>query len=71
MGRIGELLVILAIVFLLFGSRRLRDFGSDLGAAIKGFKAHVGDEKSHRGDEKMLQQQAVTADALQPEKQHV
>ncbi len=37
MGRLGELLVILAIVFLLFGSRRLKDLGSDLGAAIKGF----------------------------------
>lgn len=45
MGRMGELLVILAIVFLLFGTRRLKDFGSDLGAAIKGFKSNVGDDK--------------------------
>jgi len=44
MGRLGELLVILAIVFLLFGSRRLKDFGSDLGAAIKGFKKNIGDD---------------------------
>ncbi len=44
MGRLGELLVILAIVFLLFGSRRLKDFGSDLGAAIKGFKSSVGND---------------------------
>jgi sec-independent protein translocase protein TatA len=44
MGRLGELLVILAIVFLLFGTRRLKDFGSDLGAAIKGFKKNVGDD---------------------------
>lgn len=41
MGRMGELLVILAIVFLLFGTRRLRDFGTDLGAAIKGFRNNV------------------------------
>jgi sec-independent protein translocase protein TatA len=44
MGRLGELLVILAIVFLLFGSKRLKDFGGDLGAAIKGFKKNVSDE---------------------------
>ena len=43
-GRFGELLLILLIVFLIFGSRRLKDFGSDLGAAIKGFKSNVGDE---------------------------
>lgn len=46
MGRVGELLVILAIVFLLFGTRRLKDFGSDLGAAIKGFKSQIGDGRS-------------------------
>lgn len=44
MGRLGELLVILAIVFLLFGTKRLKDFGGDLGAAIKGFKKNVADE---------------------------
>ncbi|HEY3699585.1 MAG TPA: twin-arginine translocase TatA/TatE family subunit [Spongiibacteraceae bacterium] len=43
-GRIGELLIILAIVFLLFGTKRLKDFGGDLGAAIKGFKKSVADE---------------------------
>jgi TatA/E family protein of Tat protein translocase len=45
MGRLGELLVILAIVFLLFGSKRLKDFGGDLGAAIKGFKKNVSDDQ--------------------------
>ncbi len=44
MGRLGELLVILAIVFLLFGTKRLKDFGGDLGAAIKGFKKNIADE---------------------------
>ena len=44
MGRLGELLVILAIVFLLFGTKRLKDFGGDLGAAIKGFKKNISDE---------------------------
>lgn len=71
MGRVGELLVILAIVFLLFGSRRLKDFGSDLGAAIKGFKSQVG--ANQVSDEQKLQHQSVASasEALQPEKQHV
>jgi sec-independent protein translocase protein TatA len=33
-----ELLVILAIALLLFGAKKLRTIGSDLGAAVKGFK---------------------------------
>jgi sec-independent protein translocase protein TatA len=33
-----ELLIILAIALLIFGAKRLRTIGSDLGGAIKGFK---------------------------------
>ena len=32
-----ELLIILAIVLLIFGPKRLKNIGSDLGGAIKGF----------------------------------
>ena len=32
------LLVILAIALVIFGTKRLRSIGSDLGAAVKGFK---------------------------------
>ena len=35
---IWQLLIILAIVILLFGTKRLRNFGSDLGNAVKGFR---------------------------------
>ena len=34
----GELIVILVIVLLLFGTNRLRNLGTDLGTAIKGFR---------------------------------
>ncbi|MCF7969267.1 MAG: twin-arginine translocase TatA/TatE family subunit [Methylococcaceae bacterium] len=47
--RIGmwELLLILLIVVLLFGTRRLKTVGGDLGAAIKGFKTVLrGDEET-------------------------
>lgn len=41
---IWQLLIILAIVLILFGAKRLRNVGSDLGNAIKGFKSAVKDE---------------------------
>lgn len=56
----GQILVIVVIVLLLFGGKRLRSFGSDLGEAIKGFKKSVsGDEKENEQDQapKNLEQQ--------------
>ena len=41
---IPELLVILAIVLLIFGPKRLKNIGSDLGSAIKGFRKAVTEE---------------------------
>ncbi len=38
---VPQLLIILAIVLLLFGAKRLRSIGTDLGAAVKGFKGAV------------------------------
>jgi sec-independent protein translocase protein TatA len=40
-----ELLVILAIVLLVFGPKRLKSIGSDLGNAIKGFRNAVSEEE--------------------------
>jgi len=40
-----ELLVILAIVLLIFGPKRLKNIGSDLGSAIKGFRKAVTEEE--------------------------
>jgi sec-independent protein translocase protein TatA len=37
----GSLILILVIVVLLFGTKRLRSMGSDLGAALKNFKKSV------------------------------
>ncbi len=38
---IWQLLIILAIVLLLFGTKKLRNLGGDLGGAIRGFKNAV------------------------------
>jgi len=35
---IWQLLIVLAIVLVLFGAKRLKNIGSDLGGAIKGFR---------------------------------
>jgi sec-independent protein translocase protein TatA len=43
---ISELLLLLLIVVVLFGTKRLRNVGSDLGAAIKGFRSAVKDQDS-------------------------
>ncbi len=39
-----ELIIILIIVLLLFGGKRLKNIGGDLGNAIKGFKSSMKDE---------------------------
>lgn len=52
---IWQLLIILAIVLVLFGAKRLRSVGSDLGAAIKGFKQSVKDEEAKTEAEKQAQ----------------
>ena len=41
-----ELIIILAIVILIYGGKRLKNLGSDLGGAIKGFKSSVKDAET-------------------------
>ena len=48
---ITELVIILVIVLLLFGTTKLKSLGNDLGSAIKGFRTAVGDEKPSSGVE--------------------
>jgi sec-independent protein translocase protein TatA len=38
-----QLLIVLAIVLVLFGGKRLRSLGGDLGGAIKGFRSAMKD----------------------------
>lgn len=47
-----QLLIILVIVLLLFGTSRLKNFGSDLGGAIRGFKKSMADEEDEQAEEK-------------------
>ena len=47
---IPELLVILAIVLLIFGPKRLKNIGSDLGTAIKGFRSSMSSDEKAEND---------------------
>ncbi len=52
MGNIGiwQLLIVVAIVVILFGTKKLRNLGGDLGASVKGFK------KAMNNDEKITEE---------------
>ncbi|WIO74883.1 Sec-independent protein translocase subunit TatA [Porticoccaceae bacterium LTM1] len=43
---IWQLLIILAIIVLIFGTKKLKSMGSDLGGAVKGFKKAVSDDEA-------------------------
>lgn len=60
MGNIGiwQLVIVLVIVLLLFGGKKLRTLGSDLGSAVKGFKNSVTEDK-HAKDADFAEPQGV------------
>ncbi|MBL6695217.1 MAG: Sec-independent protein translocase subunit TatA [Luminiphilus sp.] len=57
---IWQLLIILAIVVMLFGTSRLKNIGSDLGSAIKGFKKSI---KENDGPDDAPQERSADTDA--------
>jgi sec-independent protein translocase protein TatA len=48
---IWELLIILAIVIMLFGTKRLKTLGSDLGSMIRGFKSSMSENADKEKNE--------------------
>ena len=63
---IWQLLIILAIVVLLFGTKRLRTLGSDLGGAIKGFRKSM-DTEADNAEGTKEQQPTAEQKAAEPE----
>lgn len=41
---IWQLLIVLAIIVLLFGTKKLKGMGSDIGGAVKGFKKAINND---------------------------
>lgn len=67
---IWQLLIILLIVVMIFGTKRLKNIGSDLGGAVKGFKKSMADEdetddsrKELEGNESEAQPGETTAES--------
>ena len=63
---IWQLLILLAIVVLLFGTKKLRNIGGDLGGAVKGFKNAMKDGEEEQ-DQKRLAEDEKDA-RIQPKR---
>lgn len=58
-----QLLIVLVIVVLIFGTKRLKSIGSDLGGAVKGFKKAIDHEPDEaKGEERSLESDEQDAD---------
>lgn len=55
---IWQLLIVFVIVILIFGTKKLRNLGGDLGGAVKGFKNAINEDPKKSDDEKDATQQA-------------
>ena len=61
------LLVILAIALVVFGTKRLRGIGSDLGAAVKGFKQAMNEGETEESAKQIKQEKDADFDAARHE----
>ena len=66
-----QLLILLLIVVLVFGTKRLRNMGSDLGAAVKGFRKGMDDESGDKEEKLEPDQIAADEDASAPVEESV
>ena len=55
---IWQLLIVLAIVILIFGTKRFKNIGSDLGNALKGFKKAMSDDDKTKDNPAQLNEQS-------------
>lgn len=59
---VWELVLLFLIVLVLFGTKRLRNIGGDLGSAIKGFRSAMNDPDTGK-DEKTAEPDPVKTEA--------
>lgn len=60
---VWQLLILLLIVVLVFGTKRLRNIGGDLGSAIKSFRKGMEDDEADSTPEQLTSKQADTSAA--------
>ena len=61
---IWQLLIVLALVILIFGTKKLRNIGSDMGSAVKSFKSAV----SNPDDDTTMKKESSESDAADDSK---
>ncbi len=70
---VTQLLIVLVIVIVLFGTKRLRNIGGDLGGAVKGFRSAMKDGEEDKNltekDEDIIEADVINTEAA--EKQSV
>jgi sec-independent protein translocase protein TatA len=59
---VTQLLILLVIVALVFGTKRLRNIGSDLGSAVKSFRKGIEDEPEDSEPEKITKAEKTSAE---------
>jgi sec-independent protein translocase protein TatA len=64
---IWQLLIVLLIVVLLFGTKKLKSMGSDLGSAVKGFKKAINDDDNTNTEEKTTEETSQPAEKTKTE----
>ena len=58
----AQLIILLVVILLIFGTKKLRNAGSDLGAAVKGFKKEMKeDEKVKDAEFKSIDNETASA----------
>lgn len=65
---VWQLMIVLLIVVLLFGTKKLKGMGSDLGDAIKGFKKAVNDDDDKADSTGSLEKTSTDKDAVNQDK---
>ena len=65
---IWQLLIILVIVVLLFGTKKLRSLGGDLGSAIKNFKDSMQEGRAGDDKESVIEHEDTTSKQREQDK---
>lgn len=64
---VWQLLIILVIVVLIFGTKKLKNMGGDIGGAVKNFKSAMTDEEKAKAEEEVETDSEAVAEAPEDE----
>lgn len=64
---VWQLLIVLAIVVLIFGTKKLRGMGGDLGGAIKNFKGAMNEDKADDKPAEQITQESSNGETIDVE----